>query len=306
MWSSRRFAAIRLLALGLLVAVVATHRDEAAGAEALQVLITTSELTVGENRFGFGLLKNDTLLEGARVIVRIYDLSPEPPRLYAEAPAPYHELEVVEQSRRVHVHPDGTRHVHDGATDVRGVYVAQVRFPRPGPWGIEVLARQGDGTVEAARFTVEALAAGHAPMPGTPAPRSRNLVVTDVADLRTIDSSDPPDPRLHQQRIADAIIQGKPQVIVFATPKYCTSRVCGPIVDVVRTLIPLYGDRVVFIHQEIWQAGTQKFAPTVEEWNLRSEPWIFVVDGAGIVRAKFEGLTTRREVEAALRRVLAP
>ena len=232
--------------------MVATHRDEAAGAETLQVLITTSELVAGENRFAFGLLKNDTLLEGARVIVRIYDLSPEPPRLYAETPAPYHKLEVVEQNQRVHIHPDGTRHVHDSATDVLGVYVAQVRFPRPGPWGIEVLARQGDGTVEAARFTVEALAAGHAPMPGTPAPRSRNLVVTDVADLRTLDSSDPPDPRLHQHRIADAIIQGKPQVIVFATPKYCTSRVCGPVVDVVRTLIPAYGDRVVFIHQEIY------------------------------------------------------
>ena len=76
--------------------------------------------------------------------------------------------------------------------------------------------------------------------------------------------------------------------------------------DVVRTLIPLSGDRVVFIHQEIWQAGTQTFSPTVEEWNLRSEPWIFIVDGRGTVRARFEGLTTRREIEAALRGVLGP
>ena len=144
-------------------------------------------------------------------------------------------------------------------------------------------------------------------MPGTLAPRSRNLIAADVIDLRTIDSSEPPDPRLHQTRIADAIAQGKPQVIVFATPRYCTSRVCGPVVDVVRTLIPTYSDRVVFIHQEIWEAGSlQRFSPTVEEWNLRSEPWIFVVDGGGIVRARFEGLTTRRELEAALRRALGP
>src|SRR5437899_10033190 len=100
-------------------------------------------------------------------------------------------------------------------------------------------------------------------------------------------------------------LRAKPQVIVFATPKYCTSRVCGPVVDVVRTLIPTYGDRVVFIHEEIWETGSVgKFSPTVEEWNLRSEPWIFVVDGGGIVRARFEGLTTRRELEAALRLVL--
>ena len=150
-------------------------------------------------------------------------------------------------------------------------------------------------------------AAPLAPRVGTPAPRSRNRIATDVSELKQIDSSEPPDPRLHQTRIGDAIAQGKPQMIVFATPRYCTSRVCGPVVDVVRTLIPAYGDRVVFIHEEIWESGSlQKLSPTVEEWNLRSEPWIFVVDGTGTVRARFEGLTTRRELEAALRLVLAP
>jgi hypothetical protein len=124
--------------------------------------------------------------------------------------------------------------------------------------------------------------------------------------LRQIDSSDPPDPRLHQVRIADAIAQGKPQVIVFASPRLCTTRLCGPVVDVVRTLIPLYGDRVVFTHEEIWQdAAGQQLSPTVVEWRLQSEPWIFVVDGQGIVQARFEGLTTERELEAAVKRLLA-
>jgi hypothetical protein len=142
-------------------------------------------------------------------------------------------------------------------------------------------------------------------MPGTPAPRSQNLIASDVQDLRQIDTSDPPDPRLHQARIADAIAQGKPQVIVFATPQFCSSRVCGPVVDVVRTLLPTYGDRVIFTHQEIWQdAVAHEFFPTVEEWNLQTEPWIFVVDAQGIVRAKFEGLTTAHEIEAALLQLL--
>ena len=64
---------------------------------------------------------------------------------------------------------------------------------------------------------------------------------------------------------------------------------------------------MAFIHEEIWDSGSlQKFSPTVEEWNLRSEPWIFVVDGKGIVRARFEGVTTRGELEAALQLVLRP
>src|SRR6266851_552035 len=185
--------------------------------------------------------------------------------------------------------------------------VAQVPFERPGPWGLEVRVQQGHDTMEVARLTVDVLEAPHTPALGTPAPRSHNLIASDVTDVRHIDTSDPPDPRLHQVRIADAIAQGKPQVIVFATPKFCASRVCGPVVDVVRLLLPTYGDRVVFTHQEIWQDfATQRVLPTVEEWHLHSEPWIFVVDGKGIIRAKFEGLTTTREIAVALQQILAP
>jgi len=318
LWSSERDGRARLrpslisgvVTLGLL-AVCFAQRDRPAAqlaplaTEGLQVLLTTSELVVGQNRLAFGLLKDHKLLADARVAVRVYAVHDGDARLIAETPAPYHRLEVIEQGKRVHIHPDGSRHVHGEPTDVQGIYVAQLTFPRSGTWGLEILAQPGDGTVESARLSVSAMAASLTPMAGTPAPRSRNLIASDVSELRQIDSSEPPDPRLHQTRIADAIAQGKPQVIVFATPRYCTSRVCGPVVDVVRTLIPTYGDRVVFIHQEIWETGSlQKFSPTVEEWNLRSEPWIFVVDGAGMVRARFEGLTTRRELEAALRHML--
>jgi hypothetical protein len=268
-------------------------------------VLTTSELVVGHNRLAFGLLKEHQLLDEANVMVRVYELQGQHAQLKAQVPAPFTRLEVVEQGKRVHIHPDGRRHVHNEATDMRGIYVTQVTFERPGPWGLEMLARQGDGPVTVSRFTINVLAAPGTPAPGTPAPRSHNLIASDVQDLRQIDTSDPPDPRLHQVRIADAIAQGKPQVIVFATPKFCTSRVCGPVVDIVRTLLPTYGTQVVFIHQEIWQdAAAHKFFPTVVEWNLQTEPWIFVVDGKGIIRAKFEGPTTAREIKAALQQIL--
>ena len=45
-------------------------------------------------------------------------------------------------------------------------------------------------------------------------------------------------------------------------------------------------------------------SPTAEEWGLPSEPWTFVVDGDGVIRAKFEAFTTRDELEAALQDVV--
>lgn len=310
----KQFSILGLLGLTLLGAAAASWCEgEVAPAPGLmpqasgrlQPLITTSELVVGQNRFAFGLLKGHQPLDEADVVVRVYELHGQQGQLQAQIRVPYARLEVVEQGQRVHLHPDGTRHVHNEATNVHGIYVTYINFERPGPWGLEILARQGDGPVEVARLTVNVLEVPLTPTPGTPAPRSHNLIASDVQDLRQIDTSVPPDPRLHQVRIADAIAQGKPQVIVFATPQFCTSRICGPVVDVVRTLLPAYGERVVFTHQEIWQdAAAREFFPTVAEWGLQTEPWIFIVDGKGIIRAKFEGLATAREIEAVLQQVL--
>jgi hypothetical protein len=293
-------------ALGLLLGSRIGHADERRRVpEQLQPLITTSELVVGRNRLAFGLLKANKLLEGADVQLRVYGIEGNEASLVAEINAPYRPVHIIEQSQSVHRHSDGTQHIHTAATDVRGLYVTQLNFSRPGLWGLEISTSEKGGLSAVARTTVTVLDAPHTPAVGSPAPRSRNLIASDVKNLREIDTSLRPDPRLHQVRIADAIAQGKRQFIVFATPQFCTSRMCGPVVDIVRTLLPTYAKRVAFTHQEIWRDfAEKKVFPTVEEWRLSTEPWIFVVDGQGIIRGKFEGLVTVREVEAALQNVL--
>ena len=304
---------LRVLAVLLLFAAVdVIHnpadrllQSAAAETDGLQPLITTSELVVGENRFAFGLLKANTLLESAAVQLRIYAIDGPEARLVSETNAPYYPIGSVASTERVHRHIDGTAHVHRADSDVRGLYVTRVNFARPGDWAIEIQAREDHGSLATARFTVTVLDAPQTPALGSPAPRSRNLIASDVKDLREIDTSSRPDPKLHRVRIADAIAQRKPQLIVFATPQFCTSRMCGPVVDIVRQLFATYGRQVAFTHQEIWENFAEKKSfPTVEEWRLDTEPWIFVVDGQGIIRAKFEGLVTVKELEAALQQML--
>jgi hypothetical protein len=43
----------------------------------------------------------------------------------------------------------------------------------------------------------------------------------------------------------------------------------------------------------------------MSEWGLTSEPWVFVVDSAGNVSAKFEIFLSEDELRAALDAVLA-
>jgi hypothetical protein len=300
-------AAVFFVFLGI-IQIAASAAGAAVAPElegALQPLITTSELVVGENRFAFGLLKAGKLLEGADVKLRLYAIDGAEAKLAVELNVPYQAVKNVKRDGSVHRHADGTEHVHGDDSSVGGLYVAQLSFARAGDWGVELLVSQANGAFEPVRLAVTVLDAPATPAVGSAAPRSRNLIARDVKSLRQIDTSPRPDPRLHQVRIADTIAQGKPQLIVFATPQFCASRMCGPVVDIVRTLLPTYGKRVAFTHQEIWQDfANKKVFSTVDEWRLQTEPWIFVVDGQGVIRAKFEGLVTVSELEAALQQVM--
>lgn len=291
---------------GLLFSSGSSHADERREVpEQLQPLITTAELVVGGNRFAFGLLKDGKLLEHADVKLRLYSIDGSEAKLAAETQVSYQSVNQVKQERAVHRHADGTAHVHGDDSMVRGLYVTQLSFSRAGDWGIELNVKHASGDVDSVRLAVNVQDSSPTPAVGSAAPRSRNLIARDVKNLREIDTSSKPDARLHQVRIADAIAQRKPQLIVFATPQFCTSRMCGPVVDIVRTLLPTYGKQVAFTHQEIWQDfAEKKMFSTVEEWRLDTEPWVFVVDGKGIIRAKFEGLVTGKELESALQQIL--
>ena len=291
--------------LSLSVTFQPAHGRDATATEEIQPLITTSELVVGMNRFAFGLLKGNKLLNDAEVTLKLYAIDGSELSLVAEVKAPYQIASNLKQERSVHHHPDGTEHVHGDESGIPGLYVAQLNFSRAGDWGVELLVGQRSGPADIVGLAVTVLDAPATPALGSPAPRSHNLIASDVKNLRQIDTSPRPDPRLHQVRIADAIAQGKPQLIVFATPQFCTSRMCGPVVDIVRTLLPVYGKRVAFTHQEIWQDfADKKMFPTVAEWRLDTEPWVFVVDRDGIIRGKFEGLVTARELEISLQEML--
>jgi hypothetical protein len=124
------------------------------------------------------------------------------------------------------------------------------------------------------------------------------LTLSDVnGDRSKISSALTDDTILHRINIADAVTSGKPTVILFATPRFCTTRTCGPSHQVVMSLAQNYADRVNFIHVEVYK-DFETFAPAdaMLEWNLRTEPWLFFVDANGVIVDKFEGGITSKEI----------
>ena len=79
----KQFLVLGLVTLGLLGPAAASWCEERAATAlrpasppegGLQALVTTSELVVGQNRLAFGLLKEHQVLDGADVVVRVYEL----------------------------------------------------------------------------------------------------------------------------------------------------------------------------------------------------------------------------------------
>lgn len=194
-----------------------------------------------------------------------------------------------------------------------GAYVAHLDLAQPGTWVADLTLQRPDG--ESARTEIPLSGGGPVvaspvvPGVGQAAPRSHNPTVHDVADVSLIDTGTPPDD-MHQVSIADAIAAHRPSVVVFASPAFCTSRICGPEVHVVQSLEPAYASRLAFIHVEVWtnykpDPSKKTEAPTVLEWRLQTEPWVFVIDANGIIRARFEGPAGADEIKAAIDAMLS-
>lgn len=189
---------------------------------------------------------------------------------------------------------------------VGSIYVAHVDLPKPGTyWLLAVPAGSSKAIGVLANVVVPAKRAG-APWVGDRAIASQTPTLATVGGkLAVVSTATHPDPRLYRLSIAQAMAKHVPFVVTFATPRFCTSRTCGPVVDVVDAVArKLATTPVRFIHVEIYNGNdpAKGFNRWVEkEWHLPTEPFTFVVDRQGIIRAKLEGAFSAAELESTVR-----
>ena len=298
--SSAPLAAVVAGLLALAAAGCSDGGEPAAQGPAYSGLIAATEFVVGENRFPFGIVAVDgEFLESAVVRVKFYSLEDPTPELLAEEIATWRTIE----GETPHLHADGETHLH---LNFRGIYVVDaVEFPKPGIWTAEfdVSGAYGGPRVSDAAFEVRA--GPGAPGVGERVPATENLTIHDVASFADVSTRAVED-EMHELSVAQALESGRPFVVVFASPAFCVSAMCGPVTDTIAGVHDSFRGRADFIHIEPWDLtvaraeGRLVAAPVMDEWRLPSEPWTFVVSADGRVAKRFEGLVTGDEVTAAL------
>jgi hypothetical protein len=184
------------------------------------------------------------------------------------------------------------------------IFVTKLDLAKPGTYWILAEPRGAEKKIQAVG-TVVVKADPAAPAVGEPVPPSRTPTLAS-ATLEELTTANEPDEALYQRSVADAVAAKKPFVVTFATPRYCTSRTCGPVVDVVSDVRRRH-PALPFIHVEVYEDNDPAKGENqwVREWGLPSEPWVFVIGADGKVRERFEGTVSVEELDAAVRRLPA-
>ncbi len=200
----------------------------------------------------------------------------------------------------------------------RGEYVVQTEFPQAGDWKAVFITEAPGAKQEAIGVGFQVQDDLPVIAVGEQAPASDTPTLTDVGgDVRKISTDTNPDLDFYGLSVADALAQHKPFVLVFATPAFCQSAQCGPTLDRVKKIKASAPDDVAFINVEPYQLaftegrlqpvldanGQLQPVASVNEWGILSEPWIFAVDGKGIVRSSFEGVVSEDELRDAVKAI---
>ncbi len=247
----------------------------------------TSDYGPGTNRVSFLIVDSQSqLIE--RPTARVWIARGLKQKPYAETTATLEPIGV----------PGGAK------ADAQNIYVASVETSKPGTYWL--LAEPVGGRKIQALGNVVVKKKPSAPLVGERAIPSRNPILRPGVDPKTVTTAEPVDRMLLRTTVAAAMAAKRPFVVTFATPQYCQTRTCGPVVQVVQSVAKQWqGDGVDFIHIEIYKGndpakGTNRW---VDQWRLKSEPFTFVVDRAGVIRTRLEGAFSASELDAAIRKV---
>jgi hypothetical protein len=258
-----------------------------------QAAIATSVFRVGENRLAFGVLDENVKFVYGKTVVYV---QPEGGEVQGPIPAP---ADVLLTEARYRSQQAATE-----ADPFVASYEALVDFKETGLHKALVVSEVSKDRRIAATLDFEVVSAKQDPIPdvGEKAPRVRTDTLASLkGDEALLSTRVPPAPELHEDVFAD-VAGKKPVALLFATPALCQSRVCGPVVDEALQLKAEYGDRVTFIHQEVFAGNdpNKGLRDPLQRFNLQTEPWLFTVKADGTIAARLEGSFGLRAFKRAL------
>ncbi|MDA3038068.1 MAG: hypothetical protein O3C27_00830 [Actinomycetota bacterium] len=219
------------------------------------------------------------------------------------------ELEVLGRVVRHDHTPGADDHQH---ADLQRYYAVRTTLPEPGIYDLEI--RIGDHTV---MLPVQAFDRSEIgiPLPGDAFPPIDTPTLDDARGVDPICTLAGGPCAFHHQTAAQIMAEGRPLVFLVATPAFCATAYCGPVLEtLIEGILELgSGTDLGVVHVEPWanpRVGQGlndpglRLAPSLDLLGLEFEPVMFLVDPTGVIVDRIDNVFDRSELEDALGRLL--
>lgn len=176
-------------------------------------------------------------------------------------------------------------------------------IPEPGTYQATTTV-DGEELVPRA-FSVVEPSAVDVPQPGQP------MIPVDTpttADPRGVDPLCTRDPEcdLHGETLTAVLDAGRPTALLIATPAYCQTAICGPVLDVLLSQQTEFPE-VSMVHAEVYKdpeavdnIADATLAPVVDAYHLGYEPALFLANSDGTIAVRLDTIFDESEVNEAL------
>ena len=240
------------------------------------------------SRVPFGLADTDGILP--------IDASPEEVVVSVEAP----DGSVVAGDLTARLRADGLP---------RGYYAFEFTPEEPGFYNFTVSTDAGELPSQVQVAPADDPIFGELVKPGDPMPAIETPTVQDPRGVTPICTRDPICP-LHDRTVAE-VVGTAPMVLMVATPAFCQTSVCGPVLDI---MLEQTGDfpGVTFLHADVYRNPEENqqppvpedFAPVTTELGLPFEPVLYTVGADGIVRDRLDYIFDGSEINETVARLV--
>jgi hypothetical protein len=258
-----------------------------------QLGAATGVFTPGSRRFAFGLNASS----GAFIYAPTALYIARSPNAPASGPylAPADPMSVAPQYRSKQ---------NSGPGGIKAIYAAQLPLPHKGTFPVLSITRTPGALIGA---TGEVAVAGSSPIPDVgqrPPAIATDTLTTTHGSVPLVTTRIPPE-NMHSVSFGQ-VLGKRPVALLFSTPQLCISRVCGPVTDVAVALQHEFGNRITFVHEEVYVDNDPKkgLRPQLRAFHLQTEPWLFAINRRGVIVARLEGAFGTTELRQALEAAL--
>jgi hypothetical protein len=243
-----------------------------------QLGAATGSFTPGKRRYAFAL----TAKSGAFIYAPTALYISKTPTSPAAGPylAPADPMTVPAQYRSKQ---------NTGPGGIQAIYASDVPLPHSGTYTVLALTRTQNGLIGAPGEIAVAKSSKIPDVGQRPPNIATDTLASTHGNVALLTTRTPPE-NMHSVSL-DKVLGKRPVALLFSTPQLCISKVCGPVTDIAVQLQHKYGNKITFIHQEVYvdNQPTRGLRPQLKAFHLQTEPWLFTINRHGIITGRLEG-----------------